>query len=435
MPISWKQTIEQALGLRPFRNKQNSHNKVIANLAKALSKNDIKALKLLGFDHSRQFRNSDVRLLCRALEANSSLQYVSIGWSLQESTVSIILNQVAKLPQLQTLVLVTLTWIQESAFSLVLLHCKSLQKLECQGVRIRTDHGQDINVVDALSRTTLSSLTSHLTTLKLIQCGIRDGHCRDLVRCLQCLNIHELSLQGNDRLTSTGLVLLVQSRIRRLDLTECAITAMEAFEMGQGIPKAQWLQELILIRNYKLSSCSSRFLDFCNVSLIHLKYLDISLCNLTEDHLARIFRLLQNTTCQLESFVCEGKFQIPLDSFGEVVSKNTSLTTLVVKSTRSDCIAIPLEWIRTKLEQNYRLQHLQIDCREPPNTPESMQARAYINFLLCLNRAGRKILMQDHCLDGGVGEAAWCQLLARSSNQVGILYWLIRNGITRLLAS
>jgi hypothetical protein len=71
------------------------------------------------------------------------------------------------------------------------------------------------------------------------------------------------------------------------------------------------------------------------------------------------------------------------------------------------------------LERNYTLEYL--------DTGEDLPAE--LEFILTLNRAGRRILKEDG------HDEEWATILAKASQRTDVLYWLIRNGAGALWSS
>lgn len=411
----------------------------VRELAQGIRSGEIESLRLHGFDHARDITPRDIDILCQALEANTSLVEVKMGWSIQEKWVGLLLQKVALLPNLKRLSLKTFTWISETSI-VAILGSRSLRELECQGVWVRTAAGGCQTVVEALLGA--ANVPSDIAKLRLIRCSLRDADCEKLCffshRC--CSGLKELSVQGNPFITGIGLASLVHAKVCRLDMTECAISNEDLSIMVQGDQEGDFgPEELVLSRNDRISTPDSvSFLRFAEFCVARLKLLDLSECRIRDEELLSILALLQTDVCRLETFLCEGNFSIPVQEIAQTLIKNSTLSSIVLNTCRDEYHSHLDKriFLAECLKMNYNLQSLEINCcgsdiisLEDDYWEEKIDpTRAEIEFFLRLNRAGRKVLLEDGCTGNPVVLREVLKKTATHGDDV--LFWFLQNGLS-----
>jgi hypothetical protein len=409
----------------------------IHHLASEISNGEIEVLRLHGFDHAQGRTVRDMEILCQALEGNNSLVEVNMGWSIQEKSVGLLLEKVASLPNLKRLSLKTFTWISESSM-LGILGNKSLRELECQGVWVRTAAGGRETVVESV----LGAANVHITKLRLIRCSLRNDDCEKLCRFSHlCSDLRELCVQGNRLITGSGIASLVQAKVTRLDMTECAIFNEDLAAIVQVGQEGNFgPEELVLSRNDRISTpdspCFLRFAKFC---INRLKLLDLSECRIQDNELLSILALLRSDSCRLQSFFCEGCFSIPVHEIAQTLIKNQTLFSIVLATCRDeyDLHLDQRTFLADSLRRNYNLYSLEINCCGRniilyEDDEESDPTRAEIDFLLRLNRAGRKVLLEDGCTGN---PAVLREVLKKTATQGDdVLFWFLQNGLSTQFA-
>ncbi len=407
----------------------------IDDLADEISNGDGECLSLHGFDQAQKVNGYHIDTLCRALELNKSIVDVKMNWICQDPMIERLLETFAAMPRLRRLSLRTFTWISEKAF-LSIFSNKSLKELEFQGIWIRTALGVRQTVVQTLMRA--SSIQCDLTKLRLIRCCLRDEDCANLRQfSLSCSDLNELSVRGNRWITGVGLASLVCAKVTRLDLAECAVSSKDLLPIvhteGSFYPR-----ELILAQNGRISIPDSpSFLQFAEFCVTRLKLLDLSECRIRDQDLLSILGLLQNDGCRLESLLCGGGFSIPVGEIAKTLAKNQTLLSIVLRTSRDEYVSHLEQRIDLveSLKSNYNLHSLEIGCHgsgiawfEEEAKAATDSTRKEIDFLLRLNRAGRKVLLED----GLAGNpAVLLEILKKTFTQGDdVLYWFLKNGLS-----
>lgn len=462
----------------------------VESLCRRLLSDQIEELKLgccwkkeeQEFPERYKYSRKEVQVLCQAFSNNTSLQKVSIGWKLDCSTMRVLLEAIAALPNLRSLTLVLHTWIPESAVKAI-CRCQSLRTLDIRGVRVRVPQSgvvmnagsasgasaaanayatedysryEEVNIVSIMTHLAHSRTIglSNVQTLKLRHCGILDQDITKLCADLKHHPLQELSLSANRGITSKGVSALLQANngvvLQKLDLTECGLD----MEDCQGISEALLLllssssnasstntttttttyssiQELSLARNTELAASGDgdSFIDLFRVASTRLRSLDLSYCHLSGHHLSDIFQILQSEDCTLESLMLQGCRNVPGPALVNVVARNQSLKRLVLNcrllgaggaaaAGRPRKCCYPLN--RHVVQELVEVIHKNFRLQKLSLDWENGIIPAELDFYLQLNRAGRSIL-QD-----GVG--SWNNVLAKVSNQPDALFWLLQNG-------
>lgn len=414
-------------------------------LCQRLEQNELQELEL-GWNEREFYTRKEIKAICRSLNENNSLTRVSVGHRLEKSALQdFLLPAIAPLPQLQVLTLAVHTNLKESTLKMI---CRnpSIQELEMQGARMQTQAGvildgrdrfymedyayEDVNIVGLLAHLAHNRTIgrSNLKSLKLANCGLQDEHIMELYP----LPLERLCLAGNGGISSQGLrnLLLQQTdtdtrtrtrtHLTHLDMTDCGIESLDGVEAA--LERNQKIQELVLSRNYRIAAASDEsFLTFFEKASQRLRHLDLSYCNLSGHHLRDIFRLLQSPSCRLESLCLEGCRNVPGPALCDMLANNQSLRKLVLRRflKRPLQCCCYYELSKQLLERNYTLEYL--------DTGEDLPAE--LEFILTLNRAGRRILKEDG------HDEEWATILAKASQRTDVLYWLIRNGAGALWSS
>lgn len=418
----------------------------VRELADEIRKGDVECLRLHGFDHVRHLRESDMEILFHALEENTSIVEVSMGWSIQERSVALLLEKIASLANLRRLSLKSFTWISENSLDKIVSN-SSLQELEFQGVWVRTSSGEGRRTIVHSLVEMGDAMKCKLSGLRLIRCSLRDDDCVKLCSFSRKhqSGLKELSIRGNRFVTGVGLAALMQARVVRLDVSDCALSSGDLVNVVQTAEKDEGVchggpKELILACNRNIStSDSGSFLSFTELCVASLKVLDLSECSIREQDLMCILQMLQRDACRLESFLCEGHFSVPVQEIAELLVKNRTLSSFALSTSRDeyDSKLEKRSCFAQSLKSNYNLHSLQINCcgtdiivmdRDDLDEEQPDATVAEIDFLLRLNRAGRKILLEDGCASH---PAVLREILQKSTTQGDdVLFWFLQNGLS-----
>jgi hypothetical protein len=416
----------QAIKVLKISNSSSEVSPKVKLLCRKLDQNELEELELGWQEKENRYTRKEIQAICHSLYENRSLRRVSVGSRLEKAALQdSFLPAIAPLPNLQVLKLAVYSTLEESTIQTI---CRnpSLQELDIRGARLQRKVGiiardryrmedyayEDVNIIGFMSHLSHNRTIgrSNLQSLKLVNCGIHDEHIEEL--CEHQLPLEKLCLSGNAGVSSKGLALLLrQSKIRHLDVTDCGIDSLECVITALEAPST--IQELILSRNYRITSSELLFLSFFSAASQSLEHLDLSFCDLSGRQLRDMFQILKRSDCRLQSLILEGYRSIPGPVLCDMLVHNQSLQSLVFRRHDTNKRQLPLEFyyeLSDKLlQKNYTIQSLKTGDELP----------ADLALVLTLNRAGRRILKE-----GG----DWVKVLASASHQTDVLHWLIRNG-------
>jgi hypothetical protein len=387
-------------------------------LCRRLVENETNALQL-GWIAADYYTKDELGKLTDAMKSNTSVTSVSIGWSLRQRSLLIILEAVACMENVQHLSLVLHTELPDWAFD-HLKDCVSLRILDVRNVRVHTCHPfvfgphcfasremfyQDHNIVHVLPQ------LDGISSLKLIDCDIQYEQvqviCKHATERIKPLR--ELSLAHNTTISSSGIQCLLRANIQRLDLTGCEIPPPGARAIAStllSLDLSSPLRKLCLSRNIYLGAGLIPLLDASCQWLVHL---DLGFCKIPTDV---VFESIP-PRCTLRELSMQGYEEYPgLQNF---LIRNQSLRSLIVNNPedRTRVAYDTYKQLNRGLAQNYFLENVQVDWGD--------SGHVKIDFFLKLNKAGRKILL------GRGGD--WAQVLASASSDAESLYWLLCNGV------
>jgi hypothetical protein len=414
-------------------------------LHRQLESNQIKSLRI-GFCESCRTIN-DYAKLCRVLRQNASLTVVEIGWELPRSVLLKTLEQVARLPSLESLTLASYTNIPKRLLQ-SLVSKPTLKHLELRNIATGPRPWKDRILLTANGKVVVESsvhqhvsvLANHfadsIESLHIVACDINEQDVNRICAwtAKRTRRLDELSLALSSWVAPKCLETLCQRAIcRRLDLTGCGLTDSDASVIARYLPQSQTIEELVVARNLLWGSggtehnCSSRqgFDDFVQVALRHLKSLDVSFCSLSKDQVRKILQILTHSKdTSLESLTMLGiPERCDEDSIllKQILQNNTVLKSLRLHPT-TDLYRTPssseeeIKSIENSLVDNYTLEQLQVG-----------HTSLLTDLLLGLNRAGRRHFRQDPNTP-----VDWAKVLSRASSDPGVLYWLLQNGVDRV---
>lgn len=417
-------------------------------LRRQIETNQIKRVRI-GFCESCRTIN-EYSALARAIHQNTSLMAVEIGWELPRTVLLTILEQVTRLPFLESLILASYTSIPKRLLQR-LVSKSTLKRLELRNVTIgpspwkeRLIHaapGGSKVVVEGPEQLHVSVLAGHFSdsiqSLHIVACEMEEEDVSRICSWTKTRTrpLDVLSFALSTSIAPKCLEVLVQKAVcRRLDLTGCDLIDSDSALIAQSLPQSKTIEELVVARNplggniagSTEHDCSSRqeegFNDFIQVGLRHLKSLDLSFCSLSKCQVRRILELLsQDNDNRLESLTMLG---IPKDcDEGGVLLKQILRNNSVLKSLRlhptTDLYRTPssseetIASLEDSLSDNYTMERLQVG-----------HTSLLMDLLLGLNRAGRRHLRRDP----NSSPVDWAKVLAGASSDPDVMYWLLRNG-------
>jgi len=288
-----------------------------------------------------------------------------------------------------------------------------------------------VNIVEILPH-----ISSRVTSLKLMNCGITKHHvpklCESIQRRLQVLK--KLSLRQNFTLDGGYHHLLALPGIKILDFSLCDFDTNDGYRIARAIEKFENknLELLSLAGNYRLSTAVP---DIVGAVGTKLTGIDCSFCGVNIKSQQKIFDILAEESspsspsphndkkCTIQYFRMQGVMPCDIEGLTKCIRHNTSIRHLAVNNHR-EIQSISLEAmqkIASALEWNYSLEVLKFDVI--PMRHLNILKR--IEFWLKLNRCGRRALLQTN-----KGADSWSSILSQGvkSNDRNILFWLLKHG-------
>jgi hypothetical protein len=464
--------LEPKLPLRLFYHGSDNYNfreaqpatccDTLDDLCSALRHNRTHELRL-GYNKSAHFvlGKQSAHMIERALRHNTSVTHVSIGLKNLDKrshrrAVYKILFAVAKYLQRQVthLQIVLNDYLSEHVLKTVLCHLTSLVSLELHGVHVlggsscccSSETWRDSLVCDhnVVSRVIVTSTKStRLKSLYLHDCSITDHVAMMLSDFLHARGgISRLSLRGNRQLGSKGLEVICQAPVMdRLDLSLCDLEVRDALAISESIAKRPWLlKELLLCGNYRMDTAGLVSLTV-QACCDKIKSLSISHCDVTDYKACKIIENLQKLTDNsvLQKLTMQGS-NIGTPEVSEALCQLFALNTSL-RVVKLDNPAAPknfgppeLEDMLKGLETNYELEEFHYDSLR---SFEETKIRMRIEFLMKLNRAGRRFLrrkqpvLKPQTHKNTNEREEWLSVLEKAGQDMDVLYWIVKESADR----
>lgn len=429
------------------------------DLVSRLKHDSIKDLNLAwrssDFLHSRRCAT----LLKRALRRNKSVQSVSIGWRKGDRDSWLkVLGSIGEdcAYQLKSLQLVLDDWLPETMLDTMLQQQTALETLDLRSIRVlrknalgerccgshwrRYDESPpcDHNIVSRI----IVRLRQHpaLTTLCLDDCDVDDRTAPMLSQWLQDRGgIPNLSLRNNRKLGHHGLSVICQANITQsLDLSLCDFDGKAAQAVAKAIAmRTRVLGKLLLCGNYQIDIQGLQALT-SPACCSKLTSLDISYCDYTDiKAVAIISSLLKlGNTATLQQIIMQGACLSSDDCakalFGLLKSDSPMRVIRMNGRQGGDRHYLKitqLQDIVEALENNYQLEHLDVESCGASTTGQERALRKMLAFYLNLNRAGRKILLRK---EQSKSDPDWFDVLAAiPRDECDTMYWMVRQSADR----
>ena len=190
---------------------------------------------------------------------------------------------------------------------------KGNEKMSSQSMKSISDA-----VMEAIKITT----TSNLKLIDLSQCNLTDEHIESLQGCIPYME--NLIMKGNEKMSSHSMRFISDavmeaikinntSNLKLIDLSQCNLTDDHIESLQGCIP---YLENLIMSVNKDMSSKSMRFISDAVMEAIkinntsNLKLLDLARCNLTDEHIES----LQACIPYLENLIMKGNEKMSYQS-------------------------------------------------------------------------------------------------------------------------
>lgn len=282
----------------------------------------------------------------------------------------------------------------------------------------------------------LPYVSSNVTTLKLMCCGINKHHIQILCKHVRnrLHGLKRLSLRQNFMLNGGYDELFSLRGIRSLDLSLCDLDQYDGHCVGHALQKCENkdLKQLCLAGNYRLSSSLS---EIIRAGVERLTHMDCSFCEVNTKTQQQIFDILaeEPPPASITQNDCRKSYtirflrmqgiELNVNGLVHCISNNFSLRSLIVDHPREErSIEISgMHNIVAALESNYSLEVLQFDVI-PRHHPKILKD---LNFWLKLNRCGRRALLQTN-----QDVRSWSNIVteAARSNDHNVLFWLLKHG-------
>jgi hypothetical protein len=419
---AWNTVLYASQILRVLQEEEDSS---VELLCRRLFDNEPKLLQLGWMMVCDYYTSRELTQLVAAMIHNTSVNTISIGWSLRPYSIQTILGAVVDMPQVQNLSLVLHTPLDAQVLEPLKDH-PNLKRLQVQNVQLRRRQQiessspiqnpcwwfsprdlwiQDYNIV------TMVCEWNHLDTLQLLDCDLQYPEAKWI-----CCSANrrptpwrELSVAYNPHIGTQGLVALLQTKIQRLDLTACNVTPPGARRLGQTLDQLTYaaspLESLCLARNVYMGP---EAFPLITAACHRLLRLDVSYCQLP---VSRIWQSIpQDGT--LQHLVLQGYTDYPqLQDFLQRNLNNLKTLQLSSPSTSTPISASSKKELIEGMACNYYLEEVMVYLDTPA---------WQLDFSLQLNRMGRSIL-HDHAKD-------WSQVFNKASSNPECLYWLLRQG-------
>jgi hypothetical protein len=302
-------------------------------------------------------------------------------------------------------------------------------------------------------------MSTNIQTLKLVDCGIHQGHIPELCQHLRRRrHLQYLSLRQNRNLDGDFTPLFQLPYVRVIDLSLCDLDRHDGDEIKRALANAQTicsassisgkesttattstigqkqqrrlqLQKLILAGNYRLSASVPALVEVAADRLVEL---DCSFCDVQGKLQNQVFTTLAETNgCTLRSFYMQGTRIVEMKGLVNCIKNNSSLRRLVIDHPREPfpIQTSGVEQIAKALEWNYYLQDLKVDTlkRLPTRVQKDM------DFWLTLNQCGRAAVLDETEIN-----KPWAIILAEAAKKDDdptLLYWLLKHGSASFCAS
>ena len=282
----------------------------------------------------------------------------------------------------------------------------------------------------------LPYVSSNITTLKLVCCGIDKRHIQKLCKNIRnrLHGLKRLSLRQNFMLNGGYDELFSLRGIRSLDLSLCDLDQYDGQLVGRALQKNENkdLQQLCLAGNYRLSSSLS---EIIRAGVVQLTHIDCSFCEVNTKTQQQVFDILAEEPspasitqddCRrsytIESLRMQG-IELNVDGLVHCIRNNSSLRSLIVNHPREErsIETDGMHKIVEALESNYSLEVLQFDVIQRHHRGIVKD----LNFWIKLNRCGRRVLLQTN-----QDVRSWANIVteAARSNDHNILFWLLKHG-------